>query len=553
MLGGVFKRLINLRNPLARPGGGSWWLCVWVLASLPFSVAITTVPLAAQDDAGAARIFTDPLPLPDDQISALVDPPPAPSGDSLEERLRQLELQVSAQKSEAELLRSRIAEISTPKESKPDPKSFKATWKNQLNFESADKNFTAHFGGRTQFDSVWLEDNPAAFGKNNGAGSGDAVDFRRARLRMEGTIYKTTEYIAEYDLVNSINDNAGLVGGLPGQPASAANVVNVPAPTDLWWAFKEIPLVGNIKVGNQKEPIGLEHANSSRYLDFMERSFNQDAYTGPFNNGFTPGISIYDSFHEDRGLWHFGVFKNVVNVFAYGAGDAAYAIDGRLAYLLWYEDEGRKLLHIGGSYSHRDPLNDVMRIRSRGSLRNGPGAYNPVFADTGGFLGNSQDIAGAELSLVHGPFQLQSEYIASTVTDARNTANTINYGTYFTNGYYVMASYFLTGEHREYELKRGSFGRVVPKHNSRWFPQDCSERHWGAWQVLVRYSSLDLNDNNLNGGLISDWTFGVNWFLNPNMKVQANYVYMDRNSLNSPTAPGSGPINGFGMRIAHDF
>jgi len=146
--------------------------------------------------------------------------------------------------------------------------------------------------------------NPAAYGKSNGTGDSDAVDFRRARLRMEGTIYKTIDYIMEYDFLNTVNDNPGL------QPASVSNVINVPAPTDLQWTFREVPGVGNVRVGNQKEPIGLEHITSSRYLDFMERSFNQDAYTGPFNNGFTPGVSIFSNFGEDqRGLWHFGVFK----------------------------------------------------------------------------------------------------------------------------------------------------------------------------------------------------------------------------------------------------
>lgn len=474
-------------------------------------------------------------------------PPPAPMEFTLEERLKQLEVQFENQKSESELLRNRLAEISSAKESKPDPKSFKAGWKNQLNFESADKNFTAHFGGRTQFDTVWLQDS-AAFGVNNGAGDADAVDFRRARFRMEGTMYKTIEYIYEYDFVNSVNDNVGL------QPASSANVINVSAPTDLFWTFREIPVVGNVRVGNQKEPIGLEHHTSSRYLDFMERSFNQDAYTGPFNNGFTPGVSIFNHFGEDdRGLWHFGVFKNIVNVFTYGVGDGGYAVDGRLTYLLWNECEGRQLLHVGASYSHRDPINDVLRIRSRASLRNGPGSLNPVLADSGNFLADSQDLAGAEMSLVLGSLQIQSEYIVSSASDARNLTNTVNYGAYTTNGYYAMASYFLTGEHREYEKKNGAFGRVIPNRNSRFFPKNCEERGFGAWQVLARYSSLNLNDGALRGGQIWDCTLGINWFLNPNMKVQANYVYTDRNSLGSPQSPAAGIIHGFGMRLAHDF
>jgi phosphate-selective porin OprO/OprP len=286
----------------------------------------------------------------------------------------------------------------------------------------------------------------------------------------------------------------------------------------------------------------------------MERSFNQDAYTGPFNNGFSPGVGIFNNFGEDeQGLWQFGVYKNTANVFSYGVADGGYAVDGRIAYLLWNEDEGRQLFHVGGAFSHRDPMNNSIRIRSRGSLRNGPGAFNPVFADTGSFLADSQDMVAAEAALLVGSLQIQSEYIASSIIDSSNTANTINYGTYQTSGYYIMASYFLTGEHREYEKKNGAFGRVVPHHNSRLFPQDCSEPGWGAWQVLARFSSLDLNDNSLDGGKIWDCTIGVNWFLNPNMKIQANYVYMDRNSLNSPTAPGAGQIHGFGMRLAHDF
>jgi phosphate-selective porin OprO/OprP len=162
-------------------------------------------------------------------------------------------------------------------------------------------------------------------------------------------------------------------------------------------------------------------------------------------------------------------------------------------------------------------------------------------------------MAAAEMALVLGSFQLQSEYIASMINNSRNLTGTTGYGDYLTNGYYVMASYFLTGEHREYEKKNASFGRVIPGKNSRLCPQDCAEPGYGAWQVLARYSALDLNDNNLSAGQLWDVTLGVNWFLNPNMKIQANYIYMDRNALSSSNAPGAGSIQGFGMRLAHDF
>jgi phosphate-selective porin OprO/OprP len=490
------------------------------------------------------------------------DVPPTPAADPPEEsdftqRLKILEEKLSEQQYENERFRQQLADLGKKKPEKPDPKSFKAFWKNELTFESGDKNFVAHLGGRTQIDTVWLQGDAAAVGAANGYGLQNAVDFRRARFRMDGTIYKTIDYAMEYDFVNSVNDNVGL------QPASATNSIGVVVPTDLWWTFREVPVVGQIKVGNQKEPIGMEHMTSSRFLDFMERSFAQDAYTGPFNNGFTPGVSAYDNFGEaQRGLWQVGLVKHTdtspTGIFGYaGSGTGGYNADGRLTYLLWEEDEGRRLFHVGGSYSHRDPLNNAIRIRTRASLRNGPGALNPLMADTGNFLGNSQDLVGAEAALVSGPVNLQAEYFGSYIADARNVAQTVNYGNCYTSGYYVMASCFLTGEHREYEKKRGAFGRVVPQRNSRIFPQDCSEPAWGAWQALVRYDDLNLNSSGLDGGQVRDYTVGLNWFLNPNMKIQANYVLTDRRDLNPAFAganvAGAGWINGFGMRLAHDF
>jgi phosphate-selective porin OprO/OprP len=73
---------------------------------------------------------------------------------------------------------------------------------------------------------------------------------------------------------------------------------------------------------------------------------------------------------------------------------------------------------------------------------------------------------------------------------------------------------------------------------------------WGAWQLAARYSYLDLNSKNVRGGEIHDMTLGVNWFLNPNMKVQWNY------SLAYRAAPGDAPsglIHAFGTRVAIDF
>jgi phosphate-selective porin OprO/OprP len=431
-----------------------------------------------------------------------------------------------------------------------------ASWRNGLEIQSANKDFRIHVGGRTQFDTVFLNDSPAFTGAG-GVGDADSMNFRRARLRIDGTLWDVHEFASEWDFVNSVHDNIGLqppsqyVGNL-GNP----NVINVPAPTDLWWDVKELPFVGHWRFGNMKEPLGLEHQTSSRFLDFMERSFNQDAFTGPFNNGFTPGMMIWNVAESRRATYQLGVFKNTTNVFAYGVGDGEYAADGRLTWLPYFDEDsnGRGLFHLGISGSLRDPDEGVVRYRSRGSLRNGPGAFNPVFADTGTFFADQQQQIGAEAALVWNSWHLQAEYFGSNNTNARPLVGPGAFGDVYVDGYYVQALYFLTGEHRAYDHERGAFGRVVPLEN--WFAVRTDDgicSGWGAWQVGARYSRLDLNNSGINGGIIQDVTLGLNWFWNPNMKWQFNYVVMDRQAPATVGVAGNGTVQGVGVRFAHDF
>lgn len=425
--------------------------------------------------------------------------------------------------------------------------NLKATWRNGLEIESAQKDFRIHIGGRTQFDTIWLDASAGALDGAGGVGEGDSFNFRRARFRIDGTFWELCEFAAEYDFVNSVNDNVGL------QPASEllGNVTNITAPTDLWWDVKEVPLVGHIRVGQFKEPIGLEHNNSSRFLDFLERSFNQDAFTGPFNNGFTPGIMAWNMREDKRFTYAVGLFKNVNNVFGFGVGDGEYALTARLTGLPVYDEpsNGRFLVHVGGAVSYRALDDHRIRIRSRASLRNGPGVLNPVLVDTGFFTGDSQTLLVPELAVVWGPLHLQAEYAASLVDSAQN-ASGAPLGTAFAHGYYVQALWFLTGEHRAYDYERGAFARVVPYENAFFVRRRTGPAFGrGAWQLGVRYAQLDLRDPGLDGGVVEDVTIGVNWFWNPNLKIQANYVYTSR------VGPGGdgGDINGFGMRLAHDF
>lgn len=410
---------------------------------------------------------------------------------------------------------------------------------NGLWFESKEKAFRLHVGGRTQWDSAWFAaDNrvqlPPAMG---GIGPlHDGTDFRRARLRAEGSMFEQTEFCVEYDFVDSTSP--------------AGSPINIPSPRDLWWNFSNVPFVGNFRVGNQKEPFGFERLQSSRFLNFMERSFNTEAFYSPFSAGFSPGFQIFNTAHDERMTWALGVFRNLTNGFVYNIGSDDWAFTGRLTALPLYEDHGKYLIHVGIGARHTGLNNNLVSYRVRGPERAGPSALWPRYANITNIHGNSQNDVDFELVSVMGPITLQSEYNLNFVPNASVMGNP-SVGTLFYHGGYVELSCFLTGEHRQYVKKAALFDRVVPIKNSYWVQTDRGREHGcGAWQVGARYNYLDLNNKGINGGILNDYTFGLSWFLNPNMKVQWNY------SLTYRTAPIGNTtdlIQGAGMRFAHDF
>jgi phosphate-selective porin OprO/OprP len=99
-----------------------------------------------------------------------------------------------------------------------------------------------------------------------------------------------------------------------------------------------------------------------------------------------------------------------------------------------------------------------------------------------------------------GPFSIQIE-VANTAVQGKNGQDDANnlWGGYF------GASYFLTGEHRSYDPKQGTFGRVnVNRPLYKGGP--------GAWEVGARADYIDLNDKEFKGGEQVSYIAGVNWY-----------------------------------------
>ena len=385
--------------------------------------------------------------------------------------------------SEANALRATPASKPAPT---PAPTDIRMFWKEGLNFETADKKtFKGKIGGRVDLDIAGFaeSDEVEAVTGPNEAG----VEFRRARLAVEGEIGTglPTLYKAEFDFAHS---DVAL--------------------KDVFFAFTEIPALGRFQIGHFKEPFILDQLTSANNIPFMERAAPVEAFTLDRNTGAMFQNAILDQ----HATWAAGVFTETDDSADNFRLDGNWNVTGRITGLPWFveEEKGRQYLHLGAAASYIENANGEGRYRSRPESH-----LAPRYVDTGVFEANHTFLAGAEAALVFGPASVQAEYIRSWVSRPGG-ADDAEF-----DGFYALVSYFLTGEHRPYRRAEGRFDRVRPNHNF-----GLGENSGlGAWEVLLRYSQVDLNDAGLTGGRLNDISGGVNWYLNPNWKIMFNYVY----------------------------
>jgi phosphate-selective porin OprO/OprP len=294
--------------------------------------------------------------------------------------------------------------------------------------------------------------------------------------------------------------------------------------------LKDLPYIGSIAAGNLQTPIGLEAVISGRDLTFLELSSPLAA----FAPGTKPGVLISNTAFNERMTWSTGIFAS--------AGNEVLGNDSGLAQLMGRItglpiDAGAEgvvgLLHLGLSASGLLSGNQTVRYRSR------PESFlAPVQVDTHEIRAQGAVLLGLEAAVVRGPLSVQAEYIGTQV--ARDKGPSVRFG-----GGYVSASYFLTGESRPYDRSAGLFGRLKPLR-----PLSFRGDGWGAWELVARYSSLDLDDGSIRGGTQKIITLGTNWYWNPYVKMRFNY---GRAAIDLPRNEGDGRLHIFQGRFELDF
>ncbi len=166
------------------------------------------------------------------------------------------------------------------------------------------------------------------------------------------------------------------------------------------------------------------------------------------------------------------------------------------------------LLHLGAAYSLRFP-GTAVRFRER------PEAHLAGrFVDTRNFRAARIHLLGFEGAMLRSALFVQSEFIQARAQSSEAADPTLN-------SFYIQAGYVLTGEHRNYRTSAGTFEGVEPKRSV------LTGSGPGAWEALLRYSVLDFNDRLIAGGKLTDFSAGLNWYLDRHARVLFNYIRGD--------------------------
>jgi phosphate-selective porin OprO/OprP len=366
-----------------------------------------------------------------------------------------------------------------PKSDDPSSEDFFAGWDNGFVMKSKSGDYVIHFIGQVDSDYRDYTSPQDTIDK-------DGFLLRRARFGAEGVMAKHFEYRL-----------------LPEFGQNRARILDAYFNIHYWDEFQ-------ITLGKYRQPFSYEQWVPVRFLPFMERSMIDEL--APARD---VGVMFFGRKVLRDKMDYWVSFFNGIRDGDFETGEGK-EVSGRVVFHFFDDNERTPLLYglqIGMSCAMGEHYDDVVqpnRLRTPAAVR--WFQYNSSVQEAGFRLRLSP-----EISYFYGPFGCASQwfYEEQDLTPTITSPLRVNVPN---DGYYVMASYLLTGEKREsYNVQ------IKPKR-----PLDLRKicRNPGAWEIATRVSRLTVGDNVFDAGpaQLSDpddyapgateLSLSVNWYFN---------------------------------------
>lgn len=319
----------------------------------------------------------------------------------------------------------------------------------------------------------------------------------------------------------------------------------------------------NFRAGKFKSFVGLERLQGGGDIKFIERSY--------VTNAILPnrdlGAAVYGSLFDKKLDYAFGIVNGVADGGNISTGQEFNDEREYTARLFTtpFKDQDSALaglgFGIGGTWTDfRGQQNlNWTDTSSADPTRNGLPSYvsegqNTFFRYGANVIANGERSRWSpQANYYNGPFGLLAEYArvnqevsltqrnpggTTTQVELADLAGTKKKLSH--DAWEIAGSWLLTGED-------ASFKGVKPKRDF-----DLDTGGWGAWELVGRYSRIDLDedtfknrlgqyagenrntpntinsayaDATLSAEAAKTWTLGVNWYLNQNAKIALNYLH----------------------------
>jgi phosphate-selective porin OprO/OprP len=336
----------------------------------------------------------------------------------------------------------------------------------------------------------------------NDENGNDTFLIRRARPIFEGTLFEIVDFRLMPDFGGS------------GTSSSASATLQ-----DAWVNYRPWSWL-QLQSGKYKAPVGLERLQSATALTFIERALpttlvpNRDI-----------GFMLQGDLREGFASYQLAFMNGVIDG---GSADAdvndAFDVIGRVFVHPFQETTIEPLqglgLGVAFNYGRQDTAANTATNTSTPQYRT---AGQQIFFSYGVGVEEVDDRIriAPQAYWYWGPVGLMGEWVRSaphlklTTTDEEESTHI--------DSWQVAASWVVTGENRTYQ-------GVVPRTSFNPAREDTGP---GAWELAARVDGWKIDDDVFNEGFANaasagaqealEWAVGVNWYINPFLKLQFNY------------------------------